>query len=150
MIRRPPRSTLFPYTTLFRSPQVSHVTGLNRRRVDTAAVMEILPPRLPRGRLIHPQRVNASGVKLLPIKGDRANGVVWLAHISCCPRKSEGRALTRDIKGVNAALVFFRHLHVRDCVWPAFAKATTPYSEWIAELTGVKAVILRRPSRIRA
>src|SRR2546425_2785804 len=24
MIRRPPRSTLFPYTTLFRSPQVNH------------------------------------------------------------------------------------------------------------------------------
>src|SRR5258708_26852140 len=25
MIRRPPRSTLFPYTTLFRSPGVDHV-----------------------------------------------------------------------------------------------------------------------------
>src|SRR5256885_16665779 len=24
MIRRPPRSTLFPYTTLFRSPQIPH------------------------------------------------------------------------------------------------------------------------------
>src|SRR2546430_7696274 len=24
MIRRPPRSTLFPYTTLFRSPQLKH------------------------------------------------------------------------------------------------------------------------------
>src|SRR2546427_1566334 len=28
MIRRPPRSTLFPYTTLFRSP-LSHSFGLN-------------------------------------------------------------------------------------------------------------------------
>src|SRR5256885_17210472 len=27
MIRRPPRSTLFPYTTLFRSKRVSGVTG---------------------------------------------------------------------------------------------------------------------------
>src|SRR2546422_7528904 len=27
MIRRPPRSTLFPYTTLFRSPQVLRVAG---------------------------------------------------------------------------------------------------------------------------
>src|SRR2546430_13058300 len=27
MIRRPPRSTLFPYTTLFRSPSVPNVTG---------------------------------------------------------------------------------------------------------------------------
>src|SRR2546422_1923204 len=25
MIRRPPRSTLFPYTTLFRSPRVDHL-----------------------------------------------------------------------------------------------------------------------------
>src|SRR2546422_8091055 len=25
MIRRPPRSTLFPYTTLFRSPQLDHL-----------------------------------------------------------------------------------------------------------------------------
>src|SRR2546430_10179211 len=28
MIRRPPRSTLFPYTTLFRSRLVAHVTEL--------------------------------------------------------------------------------------------------------------------------
>src|SRR2546425_1402537 len=28
MIRRPPRSTLFPYTTLFRSPRRSGVDGL--------------------------------------------------------------------------------------------------------------------------
>src|SRR2546430_12697125 len=28
MIRRPPRSTLFPYTTLFRSAVLAHVTAL--------------------------------------------------------------------------------------------------------------------------
>src|SRR3712207_7756500 len=28
MIRRPPRSTLFPYTTLFRSDVVAHVRGV--------------------------------------------------------------------------------------------------------------------------
>src|SRR3712207_8378872 len=27
MIRRPPRSTLFPYSTLFRSPLVGHLAG---------------------------------------------------------------------------------------------------------------------------
>src|SRR2546430_10780533 len=32
MIRRPPRSTLFPYTTLFRSPSGSR--GLRRSRAD--------------------------------------------------------------------------------------------------------------------
>src|SRR3712207_8790071 len=34
MIRRPPRSTLFPYTTLFRSEErrVDHALGLGRQR----------------------------------------------------------------------------------------------------------------------
>src|SRR5438876_5948406 len=31
MIRRPPRSTLFPYTTLFRSPQALGLRGSHRR-----------------------------------------------------------------------------------------------------------------------
>src|SRR2546427_2928317 len=31
MIRRPPRSTLFPYTTLFRSPIDARPVGLSRR-----------------------------------------------------------------------------------------------------------------------
>src|SRR2546429_10008589 len=31
MIRRPPRSTLFPYTTLFRSPKVAKKKGADRR-----------------------------------------------------------------------------------------------------------------------
>src|SRR5438552_12927255 len=30
MIRRPPTSTLFPYTTLFRSPDVDHRAGVER------------------------------------------------------------------------------------------------------------------------
>src|SRR2546425_4888823 len=36
MIRRPPRSTLFPYTTLFRSEQGQQMTG-ELQRVDMAA-----------------------------------------------------------------------------------------------------------------
>src|SRR2546426_4041916 len=39
MIRRPPRSTLFPYTTLFRSNFFNHVNlgapGLDIRNIDT-------------------------------------------------------------------------------------------------------------------
>src|SRR2546427_1453179 len=36
MIRRPPRSTLFPYTTLFRSPrrERNRICGYERERVD--------------------------------------------------------------------------------------------------------------------
>src|SRR5258708_10570436 len=34
MIRRPPRSTLFPYTTLFRSDQIRrHCSGTNQRQI---------------------------------------------------------------------------------------------------------------------
>src|SRR6185312_17481862 len=37
MIRRPPRSTLFPYTTLFRSTQAQRRHGHRPRRVDHPA-----------------------------------------------------------------------------------------------------------------
>src|SRR5437763_6203066 len=37
MIRRPPRSTLFPYTTLFRSPSRQCTPGLGERNVKTPA-----------------------------------------------------------------------------------------------------------------
>src|SRR5438876_10795704 len=41
MLRRPPRSTLFPYTTLFRSPVIADAPA-TRRRADAVA-----PPALP-------------------------------------------------------------------------------------------------------
>src|SRR5258708_31297998 len=37
MIRRPPRSTLFPYTTLFRSEIADGAAALNRSRTDAQA-----------------------------------------------------------------------------------------------------------------
>src|SRR5437588_6593833 len=43
MVRRPPRSTLFPYTTLFRSP------GRNRRRDGRPAARPAGPPDEPGG-----------------------------------------------------------------------------------------------------
>src|SRR5690349_24208186 len=42
MIRRPPRSTLFPYTTLFRSRAEKVVAGVDRHRV-AGCVLEIRP-----------------------------------------------------------------------------------------------------------
>src|SRR5260221_2228505 len=43
MIRRPPRSTLFPYTTLFRSPHHEYVAGFNEchRAGETSTVITI-------------------------------------------------------------------------------------------------------------
>src|SRR2546425_6903629 len=39
MIRRPPRSTLFPYTTLFRSPQSHNYVRLYHDWTDTLTVL---------------------------------------------------------------------------------------------------------------
>src|SRR2546426_4732521 len=43
MIRRPPRSTLFPYTTLFRSDAREAEIGLHRPEHDREAVVEDAP-----------------------------------------------------------------------------------------------------------
>src|SRR3712207_8912046 len=59
MIRRPPRSTLFPYTTLFRSGEARHTVGGQAQHLGQGVV------RLPRdplvtverdGHLLEPQR----------------------------------------------------------------------------------------------
>src|SRR5260221_7701531 len=49
MIRRPPRSTLFPYTTLFRS----------QRRATALPQQLGLPLRVRRSRVLHPQELEA-------------------------------------------------------------------------------------------
>src|SRR5258707_8440852 len=41
MIRRPPRSTLFPYTTLFRSPQL--LRPRNAEQAELAHLLDIRP-----------------------------------------------------------------------------------------------------------
>src|SRR3712207_8739343 len=41
MIRRPPRSTLFPYTTLFRSAAASRMPARAVKRVHAAAVARV-------------------------------------------------------------------------------------------------------------
>src|SRR5258708_30860270 len=56
MIRRPPRSTLFPYTTLFRS--LAEVPRLDQRRKNFAALKGEIPSPLdpPPGCHFHPRR----------------------------------------------------------------------------------------------
>src|SRR5258708_16361758 len=59
MIRRPPRSTLFPYTTLFRSLRSGELAALRRRDVDLAA-----------GRILVRRSKTAAGqreVSMLPV-----------------------------------------------------------------------------------
>src|SRR2546425_3801312 len=50
MIRRPPRSTLFPYTTLFRSPAVKYFMTQSRSSVfETTHELEARPHVVHRG-----------------------------------------------------------------------------------------------------
>src|SRR5258707_8424065 len=51
MIRRPPRSTLFPYTTLFRSSPHARKNALGKHRTTLSPAWSLcpLPHRRPRG-----------------------------------------------------------------------------------------------------
>src|SRR3712207_9339693 len=67
MIRRPPRSTLFPYTTLFRSPQGAELGKIESRTLDLRR-RDVLAEYTRRLR-----KLRAIGVD--GIKGDRADEV---------------------------------------------------------------------------
>src|SRR3712207_7137733 len=58
MIRRPPRSTLFPYTTLFRSPPAQRPAGNRQDDARPAAALDPAAARPRRGARgdAHPQR----------------------------------------------------------------------------------------------
>src|SRR2546429_6530305 len=47
MIRRPPRSTLFPYTTLFRSGQHAHIKTLQHSAIFRTRRIRFLDTRVP-------------------------------------------------------------------------------------------------------
>src|SRR2546427_9834568 len=64
MIRRPPRSTLFPYTTLFRS-DLGHVGRPGERAVRVAAIIRVVP-RDPGRSLVHRVTDKALG-RVLPM-----------------------------------------------------------------------------------
>src|SRR2546426_5696653 len=72
MIRRPPRSTLFPYTTLFRSPPLAVKSGM----LGSAAVAEAVAAGIARRRLpnyvLDPVMVATSGDQLLDRDAERS------------------------------------------------------------------------------
>src|SRR3712207_7064115 len=63
MIRRPPRSTLFPYTTLFRSHRVQPVAELRREHALDGLLVFAHPRRAPEadGLLGHVRRARVGG-----------------------------------------------------------------------------------------
>src|SRR5258708_39917917 len=72
MIRRPPRSTLFPYTTLFRSHLVA-ADALVRDEHDTHAIADDLGIGDPHvGRAVRHRTLAALGGDAPPLAADRA------------------------------------------------------------------------------
>src|SRR5256886_5810941 len=67
MIRRPPRSTLFPYTTLFRSTFYQH-GGLNLLRTGQAGLNDLIHLRFNQGGSTITQQL----VKNIYLSGDRS------------------------------------------------------------------------------
>src|SRR3712207_8680882 len=63
MIRRPPRSTLFPYTTLFRSPVVAHEGAVGRALVEAEAQVALA--------LLQADELRDVGRRDLPLAADR-------------------------------------------------------------------------------
>src|SRR2546421_5827031 len=72
MIRRPPRSTLFPYTTLFRS-----AARIPTRRIRHA--LKQLRHQLPRGRSLAELRITAEGDRIV-VSEDRKSTRLNSSH----------------------------------------------------------------------
>src|SRR5256885_11165044 len=70
MIRRPPRSTLFPYTTLFRSPCLGHADPAGRRRQPLAS-----------GQAEHLRRAGAHALLSRAGAGDRKSTRLNSSHL---------------------------------------------------------------------
>src|SRR5438067_3758526 len=64
MIRRPPRSTLFPYTTLFRSPKRSRLRREKMSRSDLSAILRMARAVSLRSSRSEETRLNSSHVSI--------------------------------------------------------------------------------------
>src|SRR2546430_8406808 len=62
MIRRPPRSPLFPYTTLFRSGQAQHLVAQRRVRVPREPLLELRAEQIDARDVPDQQRATAEEV----------------------------------------------------------------------------------------
>src|SRR5256885_10611816 len=95
MIRRPPRSTLFPYTTLFRSSQ----TGI--ARFFRNGNRQVGEPRLPKSgqlELTNPmERRDRKSTRL------NSSHLVISYAVFCLKKKKNLRAPNLDVIGINAA-----------------------------------------------
>src|SRR2546423_10902517 len=81
MIRRPPRSTLFPYTTLFRSAAVAGRDATADRTVHRAGRRAERPPRA--GRADRPGTGGARARRRRPRSEEHTSELQSLAYLVC-------------------------------------------------------------------
>src|SRR3712207_7323734 len=74
MIRRPPRSTLFPYTTLFRSREGAHVQLVDHRIAQAGRAKAVVRPR--EGAGVEQPRRPAQALGLPAARGIRQRAAV--------------------------------------------------------------------------
>src|SRR2546427_11556788 len=86
MIRRPPRSTLFPYTTLFRSTSDVDPQAIEKLRADSQAAGVVLHL------LIDKQNGRLTGERLRAMVPGWKDASVWF-----CGPTAFGRALRADL-----------------------------------------------------
>src|SRR5256885_3404129 len=97
MIRRPPRSTLFPYTTLFRSPSCSVRFATPNPQTNEPRLVLLRPRRKMRPTCLLPR---------IP-RGDRKSTRLNSSHlvisyaVFCLKKKNKENILTDDTPDVN-------------------------------------------------
>src|SRR5438270_12544740 len=105
MIRRPPRSTLFPYTTLFRSRLVAgRFTGRDRSAaaIDDAALGQVV------GSHLHRHRITGEDADVVLAHLARDVGGDYVAVLQLHPESRIGQGL--DDLAFHLDRVFFGHI----------------------------------------
>src|SRR4029077_9902582 len=95
MIRRPPRSTLFPYTTLFRSGWVSSCRGCGRRPYQVLDAGRFAAARSEEHTSELQSHLNLECRLLLENKrfncdAENSSMSLWIAVMSCVPQLGSG------------------------------------------------------------
>src|SRR5688572_32554855 len=101
MIRRPPRSTLFPYTTLFRSR--GSIIAAVARRPGAAPVVAIASAAAPRGTAVEAQfdEPSRDAGALEPREGDRKSTRLNSSHsqisyaVFCLKKKKHNKNIQK-------------------------------------------------------
>src|SRR3712207_7655672 len=107
MIRRPPRSTLFPYTTLFRSVAAQGVDGALGDVVDRAHGVDADEHAAPR--VVRDERRGLLGVDVQPVRdglGDRKSTRLNSSHANIsyavfCLKKKKKQTHTIDTSKIR-------------------------------------------------